>query len=169
MFQPIFLAFCIFFSISAFAQLPVEQLPIVGVSDIYLARDNGEGQAGEAADNFITTDVPIYCVVKLVSADPANVQMNFIAVSVPGVKAETKVVSANFKTDGLYDRVNFTGRPAGFWVAGKYRVDIFVNKILAGSKDLDIKKAANAPQTGTEAAKPRSFVRPTPSLRARKN
>ena len=114
---------------------------------IYLARDDGTGEAGEPADSFLTTDVPIYCVVML-SADGTavsaaiNVKMNFIAVKVAGVRPETKVVSAQFTTNGTHDRVRFTGRPDKRWVAGTYRTDIFINGKPAGRKDFVISEPA---------------------------
>ena len=58
--------------------------------EIYLAKDNGEGKAGEAETSFLTTDIPIFCVVQLDSLKPATVKMNFIAVKVAGVKARNK-------------------------------------------------------------------------------
>src|SRR6187431_1122575 len=97
-----------------------------GSVEIYLAKDDGTGKAGEEATSFVTTDVPIYCVVQLGSGIPTTVKMNLVAVAVPGVKADTKVVTTIYTTKDNEDRVNFTGRPAGQWVAGRYRVDIFV-------------------------------------------
>lgn len=96
------------------------------VEDVYLARDNGSGKAGDVAETFTTADVPIYCVVMLAIMEPTLVKMNFVAVKVPGVKAESKVVSAAYTTKQGQDRVFFSGRPDGTWVAGTYRIDIFV-------------------------------------------
>ena len=45
-----------------------------GIEDVYLARDNGEGKAGEQVTEFRTTDVPIYCVVVLDSRTKAVVK-----------------------------------------------------------------------------------------------
>ena len=53
--------------------------------------------------------------------------MNLIAESVPGVKPDTKVVSTSYTTKDGENRVSFNGRPAGKWVPGKYRADIFVD------------------------------------------
>ena len=96
------------------------------IEDVYLARDNGSGKAGDVAETFTTADVPIYCVVMLAIMEPTLVKMNFVAVKVPGVKAESKVVSAVYNTKQGQDRVYFSGRPDGTWVAGTYRIDIFV-------------------------------------------
>ena len=84
----------------------------VGVEDIYLARDNGKGQAGDAATLFRTTDIPIFCVVKLDNSDSrVTVKMNLVAENVPGVKADTSVVSTSYTTKSGENRVNFDGGP----------------------------------------------------------
>jgi hypothetical protein len=126
----------------------------VGVSEIYLARDDGSGKAGDRATSFITTDVPIYCVVQLDSAEPVTVRMNLVAVAVPGVKAETRVVSTSYTTKDLQDRVNFSGRPSGQWVAGRYRFDIFIDNVQAGSREFAVQKAVQAKPAPKPGPKP---------------
>src|SRR5688572_31200481 len=117
---------------------------LVGIAELYLAKDDGSGNAGDQATNFVTTDVPIYCVVQLSSSTPVTVRMNLVAVAVPGVKAETRVVSTSYTTRDLQNRVNFTGRPAGQWVAGRYRVDIFIDGSPAVSREFAVQKSAQA-------------------------
>jgi hypothetical protein len=163
---------CLFFALSALGQTP-EQTPqtnneTVGVEEIYLAKDNGEGKAGDAATTFLTTDIPIFCVVQLNSTKPATVKMNFIAAKVAGVKAETKVVSVSFKTNGKQNRVNFTGKPDGDWIAGSYRVDIFIDGKLAGSRELEIQKSATA-NPAVKSFEPRTGSKPKTPKRTRKN
>jgi len=116
-----------------------------GIVEIYLAKDDGTGKAGEEATSFVTTDVPIYCVVQLGTAVPTTVKMNLVAVAVPGVKADTKVVSSTYTTKDNQDRVNFTGKPAGQWVAGRYRVDIFVGGAAVISREFAVQKAVQVP------------------------
>jgi hypothetical protein len=101
--------------------------PGVGIEEVYLAKDDGHGKAGEQVSEFKVTDVPIYCVVLLESIKSSVVKMNFVAVSVAGVKPETKVVTASYTTKEGQNRVNFTGRPDGTWTPGKYRVDLYVD------------------------------------------
>jgi hypothetical protein len=112
--------------------------PSIGIADIYLAKDNGSGHAGDAAKTFLPTDIPIYCVVQLDSTAGATVRMNLVAESVPGVKAETKVVSTSYTTKNGEDRVNFFGKPYGNWVPGKYRADIFVNDVQVTNLTFEI-------------------------------
>lgn len=139
---------------------------LTGVEEVYLAKDDGSGQAGEAVTNFQTSDVPIYCVVQLDTATGSTVKMNFVAVSVPGVKAETRVVSTSYTTKNGEDRVNFTGKPRGNWTAGKYRVDVFVDGKLAKNLEFEIRGAAKVVTAS-------SFVQPStkskPKLKPKKN
>jgi hypothetical protein len=133
-----------------------------GVPEIILARGDGLGKVGQPATEFLPTDVPIYCIVQLDSSDPVTVRMNLVAVSVPGVKPETKVVSTSYTTRDMQDRVDFTGRPAGLWVSGRYRVDVFLDGKPAGSKEFTVDKAAkDANSAPREAVTPR----PTPVIK----
>ncbi|MGQ0540742.1 MAG: hypothetical protein ACT4O9_02680 [Blastocatellia bacterium] len=133
------------------------------VESIYLAKDDGAGKAGEEAVEFTTSDIPIYCVVLLKTTDPAAVKMNLVAVSVPGVKAETRVVSTSYKTKDGENRVNFSGRPDGRWVAGKYRVDVFIDGVRETSLEFKIGKPTVAVSgSGFVERKPRSVSPPKP-------
>ncbi|CAN5433658.1 hypothetical protein BH10ACI2_BH10ACI2_09590 [soil metagenome] len=118
-----------------------------GLDDVYLAKDNGEGKAGDQANSFKTTDIPIYCVVVLHSGAAAVVKMNFVAVSVVGVKPESNVVTTSYSTKEGQNRVNFTGRPDGKWTPGKYRVDLFVDGKLARNIEFEIKVSAGTVTT----------------------
>jgi hypothetical protein len=127
------------------------------VSEIYLAKDDGNGKAGEAVENFITTDVPIFCVVKLDSSHPTDVKMNFIAVSVKGVKPETTVITTSYKTKDNQNRVNFRGKPEKVWIAGTYRVDIFLDGKLARTQEFEIQKPTTTVATTEKPKTVRKF------------
>lgn len=128
---------CLFFAAAAYAQGDVPPAPIV--EEAYLAKDDGNGKAGEQTSEFSTADIPIYCVVLLDTQRTVTVKINFVAVSVAGVKAETKVVTASYTTKEGQNRVNFTGRPEGLWTSGKYRVDIFLDGKAAKAVEFEIK------------------------------
>ncbi len=128
---------CLLFTFSPYAQSDPPATP--AIEEVYLARDDGEGKAGEQVTEFRTTDVPIYCVVLLDSQLKAVVKMNFVAVSVAGVKPETKIVTASYTTREGQNRVNFTGRPDGKWAPGKYRVDLFLDGKIAKNVEFEIK------------------------------
>lgn len=156
------LLLCLFFAFSALAQVEdkTQESQTVNVEEIYLAKDDGEGKAGDVAESFLTTDIPIYCVVMLNSSKPATVKMNFVAVDVKGVKAETKVITVSYKTNGKQNRVNFTGKPDGVWTAGNYRIDVFIDDKLVGGQSFEIKKSPTEVQkTPTQVE---SFVPPKP-------
>lgn len=125
----------------AFAQppRPINVSTSAAIKDVYVARDDGEGKAGEVTSVFTPNDIPIHCIVELVKADPAQVRMNFVAVKVNGVKPDSRVVSASFTTQQGQDRVFFTGKPHGKWIAGSYRIDVFVNDKLEKSLDFEVK------------------------------
>ena len=144
---------------SAAAQAP--QRP--RVAELRITQDD---VGGNSAESFLPSSAPIRCTVQLDAAGPATVKMNLVAVNVAGVKRETRVVSTSFTTNESQSRVNFSGSPAGKWVAGKYRVDIFVGSILAASRDFTVQQFP-PPKQSTEGvvrpkadAKPRSPARP---------
>lgn len=140
---------------SLFAQESDAPVAKVTVSEIYLAKDDGTGKAGVAATSFETTDVPIYCVVQLDSAESVTVKMQLVAVGVPGVKPGTEVVATSYTTKDLQDRVNFSGRPQGQWVAGRYRVDIYIDSVQVASREFAILKATQAKPSNKPADKSR--------------
>ena len=134
------------FHVAAFSQTPV---PVVAINEAYLAKDDGSGHAGEPAINFKPTDIPIYCVVQLESAVPTTVKMELVAENVPGVKRDTRVVSTSYTTKDGQNRVNFNGRPAGKWVPGKYRADIYVDGKLSKNLIFEIKSESGSPAAST--------------------
>ncbi len=129
-----------------------------GIAEVFLAKSDAEGRAGEPAANFSVTDIPIFCVVRLHGPGVAVVKLDFIAAKVAGVKPESRVVSISYTTKETEDRVNFSGKPHGLWVPGKYRVDIFVGNRKVKDISFEIKG------TATEAVKPGN-EKPPPARR----
>ena len=163
----IFIAYLAFFAVPAFAQSDVPAAPTV--EEVYLARDDGEGKAGEQVSEFRTNDVPIYCVVLLDAVGKVTVKMNFVAVNVSGVKAETKVVTASYTTKDGQNRVNFTGRPEGKWTPGKYRVDLFIDGKAAKNLEFEIKGAGGAVNSAVSGFQPTPPERTKPKPTKRPN
>jgi hypothetical protein len=124
---------------AAFAQAPQPVVPLSAVEDVYLARDDGEGKAGEVTETFTPSDIPIQCVIVLSNGRPRSVKMMLVAVKVPGVKPESRVVAAAYTTKDEQDRVYFTGRPEGKWVPGTYRIDVFVDEKKERSVMFEVK------------------------------
>lgn len=140
----IFLAvfFCLFFAFNIFGQVDQnENIKEVGVEEISLARDDGSGKPGDTANGFLTSDVPIHCFVQLASMRAVLVKMNFVAAKAAGLKAETKVVTVSYKTNGKQISVNFNASPETVWAAGAYRVDVLLDGKLAKSLEFEIKKS----------------------------
>lgn len=104
------------------------------VSDAYLAKDD-RGKVGNVSEDFDTGDSTIYCVVVLSSTRSATVKMNLVAVSVRGVRPETKVVATTYTTREGENQVSFSGSAATNWTAGEYRADIFLNGAIAKKID----------------------------------
>ena len=159
---------CLLLAGGAFAQAEGGKTPgseTVAVEQVFLARDNGAGGAGDEAESFLTTDIPIYCVVQLNSTKQTVVRMNLVAVNVAGVKAESRVISVSYKTNGKQNRVRFTGKPDKFWTAGSYRIDIYVDEKLATGKSFEIKKSASEIQKTTPQVE--NFVPPKPKPKPR--
>ncbi len=139
--------------LAAFSQPDPPVVP--AVEEAYLAKDDGKGKAGEQVGEFLTTDIPIHCVVLLDSMAKVTVKMNFVAVNVSGVKAETKVVTASYTTKAGQNRVYFTGRPDGRWTPGKYRVELFLNGKAASNIAFEIRSGTvNAGNSFRPPAKP---------------
>ncbi len=144
-----------------------DQVPAPAVEEVYLAKDNGKGKAGDQVSEFSTSDIPIYCVVLLDTAAKVTVKMNFVAVNVSGVKTDTKVVTASYTTKDGQNRVNFSGRPDDKWTPGTYRVDIFLNGKIAKNVEFEIKsKGVNA--TAAKFVSSPGPPKSTPPKRSRK-
>ncbi len=137
-----------------------------GIEEAYLAKDDGKGKAGELVTSFFTTDIPIHCVVVLSTLISTTVKMDFVAVSVAGVKTESKIVTTSYLTKVGQSRVNFTGKPYDTWSSGKYRVDIFVNGQLVTSLPLDIRPASSI-LGGAASFNP--IAKPKGTIRTRRN
>lgn len=155
-----FIACLVVFTVPALAQGDAPAPPVV--EEVYLARDNGEGKAGEQVSEFRTNDVPIYCVVLLDAASKVTVKMNFVAVNVAGVKPETKVVTASYTTKDGQNRVNFTGTPEGKWTPGRYRVDLFLDGKPAKNLEFEIKSTSGAVNSAVSGFQPTIPVKAKP-------
>jgi hypothetical protein len=127
----------------ASAQQPPRDLEVL--DQAYLAKDDGSGTAGEKAETFKPTDVPIHCIVMLDTEQPQQVKINFIAVRVAGVRPNTNVVSAAYTTKQGQTRVSFTGRPEGKWMPGAYRVDVFIDGKMIQSLNMNVEGQTASP------------------------
>lgn len=120
---------CFAAGIGVFAQAEI------AVETITLAHDDA-GKPGEAAESFVTTDVPIHCIIGLSSVDAVTVKMNLVF-----VKTKETVITVSYKTNGQQNRVRFKASPETIWEAGIYRVDVLLDSKLSKSLEFEIKKS----------------------------
>lgn len=169
------LLLCTLFSLTVSAQTDLPPAGgATGVEDVYLAKDDGNGKAGDVVDTFGISDIPIHCIVQLDKVRIATVKMNLVAVNVPGVKPESKVVTTTYTTKENQNQVYFTGKPDKVWTPGKYRVDIFLDGKLAKSHNFTIEKpgGTKTPATGDPAVtsfQPKQTEKPQTPRKSRKN
>ena len=143
-------AVCLVWYSSGFAQSG-KTLPIV-VDNLFLAKDDGTGKPGEPAQWFYSTDVPIYVVVMIEPPKATAITMRFVAVDVPGLKSESKILSTNYNLKEGNNTVWFNGHPFGsYWIGGRYRVDIYIDGALAKSQEFEVRKVTGAEKTTTFA------------------
>ncbi len=163
---------CLFFGINAAAQAEkntdeTDNVP-VGVEQISLLRDgSGAGKADdEEVENFLTTDKILYFRISLSSRKSAAVKMILVAADVTGLKAETKSVTASYKTNDKQNIINFTASPEDAWLAGKYRADIYIDGKLGGKKEFEIQKSVKRIE---KQILPKVKANPKPFKQKRKN
>lgn len=151
---------CLFFTFGVSGQTAEKSL--VNVESIALMRDDGKGNPGAETEIFKTSDFPLHCQITLDSVKSSTVKMNLVAVTVNGLKAETKILTVSFKTNGEQNIVNFKGSPQKAWMAGKYRVDIFIDNRLAGNKEFTIEKSASSTTGQTNFTPPKTKTKTKP-------
>jgi len=126
------------------------------VAEVYLAKMGEKGEPGEPASIFDVNDIPIYFVVRLDAPAMVTVRIDLIAQDVAGVKTSSKIVSLSYRMKDGEDRVNFSGRPHGKWVPGKYRIDIFIDDRKASDILFDITRAAGSQPVSVTTEKTRT-------------
>jgi hypothetical protein len=158
---------CLLFSNDASAQIvPETQNSEVGIEEITLSRDDGNGKIGEATDKFLTTDIPIHCSVHLNSTKAATIKLILVAVKAEGLKPGSKSVSISYTTNGKQNQVNFNASPDSVWAAGSYRADVFINGRLAKTQTFKIEKSPKEIKPQNPA--PKSFIPRKSTKKARK-
>lgn len=156
------ISLCLFFSFDVFAQAAeTAEKSEVKIENIALMRDDGEGKPGDETEIFKTTDSPIHFQITLDSVKATTVKMILAAVAVGGLKPGTKIMTIGYKTNGEQNIVTFRSSPQNAWLAGKYRVDIFIDDRLAGNKEFTIEKPSGS--TGEQT----NFTPPEPKPKAK--
>jgi len=131
---------CLLFGFNAPAQTEIQDVEAV-IETVSLARDDGSGKPGDAADGFFVSDVPIHCLIDLSSHRAVTVKMNLVAVNVKNIKIGASVIAVSYKTNGQQNRVRFNASPeGGVWAAGTYRIDVLLDGKIAKSLEFEIVK-----------------------------
>lgn len=133
--------FCLFFVLNIFAQSEKEKkIETIGVEEITLFKDDGEGNRGDETDNFLITNKPLHCQILLDSETAATIKMEMVVIEVKGIKAGAKAVVISYKTNGKQNIVNFSFNPSTVWNAGKYKINVLINGKQSASKEFEIIK-----------------------------
>lgn len=96
------------------------------------------GDAVDITTTFKPTDLKIHCVTKLNRVATVTARSVWIAVDAGGVK-NYKIVEASLPKQ-LVDQLHFHASLPNPWPVGKYRIDIYVNGKLLGSKAYTVAK-----------------------------
>jgi hypothetical protein len=109
----------------------------VKIDSVTLARDDGNGNAGEAVTSFKPTDHIFHATVKLNRIETGlKVKLSWIAVDAGGTK-DTEIDHAEF-TSLAANVINGKIELPNDWPTGKYRLDIYLNDKLAQSVDFTV-------------------------------
>lgn len=108
------------------------------VSKLTLAREDADGNIEENLEIFTPKDIPILVYVDLSSSKTTAVKLNFIAVKVKGVRPNSRIISASYKTKKGENAVTFSGKPEKNWLVGTYRIDISLDGKPSVSKEFQI-------------------------------
>lgn len=138
------------------------------IVELYLAKSDGNGAEGDRAENFDLADIPIYCIVKLNAPGGTAVRMVLLAATVPGIKANSKIVTTNYVLKDREDQVTFYGQPNDKWLAGRYKVEVYLDNKLEKTLDFNIGDAdaaikAAATKRPTAVAKPAAVTKYKPA------
>jgi hypothetical protein len=97
------------------------------ISEIYMAKDDGNGDPGDKASVFGENDRTIHCVTKLNNPKPGtNMKFTWWVVEAAGAQNE-KIRDIDFSTRALEDVVHGHLTPPNDWPPGKYKVEVYVN------------------------------------------
>jgi len=109
------------------------------ISDLHMAKDDGNGDPGEETNMFSPGDRTIHCVAKLAEAK-AGTKMKFswCIVDAGGSKNE-KIKDIDYTTRALENIVHGHLTLPQDWPSGKYRVEVFVNGNLEKTARYSVK------------------------------
>jgi hypothetical protein len=112
--------------------------PATLISEIHMAKDDGHGDPGDAANSFGPDDRTIHCVATL-KEPKAGTRMKFSwwTVDAEGSKNE-KIKDIDYTTKSLENVVHGHLTLPRDWPRGKYKVDVYVNDNLDKTVRYDV-------------------------------
>ena len=129
---------CLLLAGGVFAQVSTEKSETSKLKKLSVAREDAAGNIVENPEFFGTKDIPITTYVDLNTDKPTLIKMEFIAVKAKGLRPNSKFFTANYKTKDGETGAVFTTKPKTVWAEGIYRVDVYLDAELAGSREIKI-------------------------------
>ena len=97
------------------------------LTDVNMARDDGHGEPGEAADTFNSQDRTIHCVTRLKDAKSGTkIKFSWFVLDAEGGKNE-KIRDIDYTTRALENVVHSHLTAPRDWPPGKYKDEVYVN------------------------------------------
>ena len=129
---------CLLLTAGIFAQTAQEKDETSKLKKLSVAKVDADGNITENPEFFSVKDIPITTYVDLETDKPTMIRMEFIAVKAKGLRPNTKFFTARYKTKDGETGAVFTTKPKTLWAEGDYRVDIYLDTDLAGSREFKI-------------------------------
>lgn len=108
-------------------------LATVEIAGIHMTHDNGAGEPGDEADTFRPSERILHCVINLSSNQPGTkITFKWIAID-SGDSTDHLLKEMEYVTKGSEARVHADWTRHEDWIAGDWKVDVYLNDRLARS------------------------------------
>ena len=134
---------CLLFTLSVKTQTTSEvEKTEQEIETFILAKENSEGNIIEDIEILGIKDIPLHCYIDLTLSKPTLIKIKVIAVKVKRLRKNSKVIALQYKTKNDENGAAFSIKPSGkFWNEGNYRIEVYLDKKLAESKNFAVKKS----------------------------
>jgi hypothetical protein len=105
----------------------------VGITKVYMAKDNGSGEPGEEAETFSPSDHTVHCMIELDNAaEGTMIRFDWVGVDA-GALQDHSIKKLDYTTKALENKVHAHLTLPRDWPEGDYKVDVYLNDQLARS------------------------------------
>ena len=105
----------------------------IGITKVYMAKDNGSGEPGDEAETFSPSDHTVHCMIELdQAAEGTVIRFDWIGVDA-GVFQNRSIKKLDYTTRALENKVNAHLTLPSDWPEGEYKVDVYLNDQLSRS------------------------------------